>query len=78
MDITKENTAGNLCLLAAGVPERDVIGKLYRTRLGAVAEVIACNPRAAHYQWTLLIGGKKVKCGTSDIDWASGPVYIAT
>lgn len=71
-----DNEAANMCLQLEGVDRRDVVGQSFYMRTGAVARIIACNPRASQYKWTVEADGKKMKCQTSSIDWATGPIPV--
>ena len=71
-----DNEAANMCLQLEGVDRRDVVGQSFYMETGAVAKIIACNPRASHFKWTVELDGKKAKCPTHDIDWATGPIPV--
>lgn len=76
MFLCMENQAANMCLQLEGVEQRDVIGHTFYTKQGRHAKILACNPRASRFQWTVELEGKKAKCQTHDIDWASGPTPV--
>ena len=71
-----DNKIANTCLELEGVDQRDVIGRTFYTDHHSLAKIIACNPHASHFKWTVEIDGKKVKCPTGGIDWATGPIPV--